>query len=76
MKGKKEEDRKKSSQTSPTRYRGCRGKESLQIESFNRVSLDSSLWRRRQVGSSPMLVHSPYKAADDMSEEFKDIFFS
>lgn len=54
--------------------RGCGGKETLQIESFNRVSLDRSLWRRHKVGSSPMLVHSTYKT-DDRSEEFKDIFF-
>lgn len=76
MEEKREEGRKKKSlKTSHPWYSGRGWKEILQIESFNRVSLDRNLWGRRQVGSSPMLVHSTYQTADDRSEEFKVIFF-
>ena len=43
-------------------------------ESFNRVFLDRILWRRHEVGSGTVLVHSLNKTADDRSEDFKDIF--
>lgn len=53
---------------------GSGGKEILQRKSFNRVFLDRILWRRHEVGSGTVLVHSLNKTADDRSEDFKDIF--
>lgn len=43
----------------------------MQRRSFNRMFLDRILWRRHEVGSAAMLVHSMYKTADERNEVSK-----